>query len=180
VRRLQSDLRNSRDVVSLAAFPTMSKEKKKQKVEIVNRKASYEYHFVQEYDAGIMLTGSEIKSIRSGNANLTDAYCAFENGELWVRNLYIAEYEYGTDANHLPRRNRKLLLRRPELRKLERGLKEKGSTIVPYKIFISDRGFAKVTIVLARGKKTFDKRETIKDREDKRTLDRINKAYKVR
>ena len=158
----------------------MAKEKKKQKIEIVNRKAAYEYYFVQEFDAGIMLTGSEIKSIRSGNANLSDAYCIFENGELWVRNLYIAEYEYGTDSNHLPRRTRKLLLRRPELRKLERGIREKGSTIVPYKIFISDRGLAKLAIVLARGKKTFDKRETIKEREGKRDLDRLKKSYKVR
>ena len=158
----------------------MAKEKKKQKIEIVNRKAAYEYAFIQEFDAGIMLTGSEIKSIRNGNANLNDAYCVFENGELWVRNLYIAEYEYGTDSNHLPRRNRKLLLRRPELRKLERGTREKGSTIIPYKIFISDRGLAKVTIELARGKKAFDKRETIKEREDKRQLDRLNKTFKVR
>lgn len=158
----------------------MAKEKKKQKVEITNRKASFEYYFVQEFDAGIMLTGSEIKSIRGGNANLSDAYCLFENGELWVRNLYIAEYEYGTDCNHLPRRNRKLLLRKPELRKLERGVKEKGSTIIPYKLYISDRGFAKLAIALARGKKSFDKRDTIKAREDKRDLDRINKAYKVR
>lgn len=158
----------------------MAKEKKKQKIEIVNRKAAYEYSFLQEFDAGIMLTGSEIKSIRNGNANLNDAYCVFENGELWVRNLYIAEYEYGTDSNHLPRRNRKLLLRRPELRKLERGVREKGSTIIPYKIFISDRGLAKVTIELARGKKAFDKRETIKEREDKRQLDRLNKTFKVR
>jgi len=158
----------------------MAKEKKKQKIEIVNRKAAYEYAFIQEFDAGIMLTGSEIKSIRNGNANLNDAYCVFENGELWVRNLYIAEYEYGTDSNHLPRRNRKLLLRRPELRKLERGVREKGSTIIPYKMFISDRGLAKVTIELARGKKAFDKRETIKEREDKRQLDRLNKTFKVR
>jgi len=158
----------------------MAKEKKKQKIEITNRKASFEYYFVQEYDAGMMLTGSEIKSIRAGNANLGDAYCLFENGELWVRNLYIAEYEYGTDSNHLTRRNRKLLLRKPELRKLERGTREKGTTIVPYKLFISDRGFAKLTIELARGKKLFDKRETIKEREGKRDLDRINKAYKVR
>jgi len=158
----------------------MAKEKKKQKVEITNRKASFEYYFVQEFDAGIMLTGSEIKSIRNGNANLSDAYCLFENGELWVRNLYIAEYEYGTDSNHLPRRNRKLLLRKPELRKLERGVKEKGSTIIPYKLYINDRGFAKLAIALVRGKKSFDKRETIKAREDKRDLDRINKAYKVR
>ncbi|MBK8191768.1 MAG: SsrA-binding protein SmpB [Lewinellaceae bacterium] len=158
----------------------MAKEKKKQKIEIVNRKAAYEYYFVQEFDAGIMLTGSEIKSIRNGNANLNDAYCVFENGELWVRNLYIAEYEYGTDSNHLPRRTRKLLLRRPELRKLERGIREKGSTIIPFKIFISDRGLAKLTIELARGKKMFDKRETIKEREDKRTLDRLHKTFKVR
>jgi SsrA-binding protein len=94
--------------------------------------------------------------------------------------LYIAEYEYGTDANHMPRRQRKLLLRKPELRKLERGLREKGSTIVPYKIFLSDRGFVKITVCLAKGKKTYDKRETIKDRESKREMDRVNKAYKVR
>jgi len=158
----------------------MSKEKKKPRIEILNRKAIYEYHFVQEFDSGIMLTGTEVKSIRDGNANLSDAYCVFDQGELWVRNLYVAEYKYGTDANHLPRRNRKLLLRKPELRKLERGIKEKGSTIVPFKIFFSERGFAKLTICLARGKKSFDKRETIKDRESKRELDRVNKDYKVR
>jgi SsrA-binding protein len=158
----------------------MAKEKKKPKVEITNRKASHEYYFVHEFDAGIMLTGTEVKSIRSGNANLSDAYCQFEKGELFVRNLYIAEYEFGTDANHMPRRQRKLLLRKPELRKLERGLKEKGSTIVPYKLFLSERGFVKITVCLARGKKTFDKRETIKTRESKREMDRVNKAYKVR
>lgn len=158
----------------------MAKEKKKTKIEILNRKAIYEYHFVQEFDAGMMLTGTEVKSIRDGNANLSDAYCIFDLGELWIRNLYVAEYKYGTDANHLPRRNRKLLLRKPEMRKLERGIKEKGSTIVPFKIFFSERGFAKITICLARGKKSFDKRETIKDRESKRELDRINKDYKVR
>lgn len=158
----------------------MSKDKKKPKVEITNRKATFEYYFVQEYDAGMVLTGSEIKSIRAGNANLTDAYCIFDQGELWVRNLYIAEYEYGTDSNHLPRRNRKLLLRKPELRKLARGAQEKGTTIVPYKLHISDRGFAKLLIELARGKKMYDKRETIKARDDKRDLDRINKQYKVR
>ena len=159
---------------------TMAKDKKKQKIEIVNRKAGYEYAFLQEFDAGIMLTGSEIKSIRAGNANLSDAYCLFEHGELWVRNLYIAEYEYGTGSDHLPRRNRKLLLRKPELRKLERGTKEKGSTIIPYKIYISERGFAKVVIELARGKKEFDKRETIKGREEKRNMDRLHNVYKVR
>jgi len=157
-----------------------AKEKKRANIEILNRKAIYEFHFVQEFDAGIMLTGTEVKSIRDGNANLSDAYCIFDQGELWVRNLYVAEYKYGTDANHLPRRNRKLLLRRPELKKLERGIKEKGSTIVPFKIFFSERGFAKLTICLAKGKKSFDKRETIKDRESKREMDRVNKEHKVR
>ena len=157
----------------------MAKEKKK-KVEITNRKASHEYSFVNEFDAGIMLTGTEVKSIRNGNANLSDAYCVVEKGELWILNLYIAEYEYGTSENHMPRRQRKLLLRKPELRKLDRGIREKGTTIIPYKIFLSDRGFVKITVCLARGKKSFDKRETIKDRENKRELDRVNKAYKVR
>lgn len=164
----------------MQTFLDMAKEKKKPKIEILNRKALYEFQFLHEFNAGIMLTGTEIKSIRDGNANLSDAHCIFELGELWVRNLYVAEYKYGTDANHTPRRNRKLLLRRPELRKLERGIKEKGSTIVPFKIFFSERGFAKLTICLARGKKSFDKRETIKDRENKREMDRVNKAYKVR
>ena len=158
----------------------MAKEKKRPKVEITNRKASHEYFFVQEFDAGIMLTGTEVKSIRNGNANLSDAYCIIEKGELWIRNLYIAEYEFGASSNHFPRRQRKLLLRKPELRKLDRGMREKGSTIVAYKIFLSERGFVKITVCLARGKKTYDKRETIKDRESKREIDRVNKAYKVR
>ena len=151
----------------------MAKEKKKPAIEITNRKAAHEYFFVNEFDAGIMLTGTEVKSIRDGNANMTDAYCMFDHGELWIRNLYIAEYEYGTDANHAPRRQRKLLLKKNELRKLERGIKEKGSTIVPYRIFVNDRGFVKIPVCLARGKKTFDKRETIKERDWKREQSRI-------
>ncbi|MBU6339961.1 MAG: SsrA-binding protein SmpB [Bacteroidetes bacterium] len=155
----------------------MAKEKKKIKVEIKNRRAAFEYHFEQEYDAGMILTGTEIKSIRAGNANLNDAYCLIENGELWVRNMYIAVYEHGTDNNHEPRRARKLLLRKPELRKLERKAKEKGYTIVPYLLFINERGFAKLTIELATGKKSFDKRETIKNRDNKRSLDQLKKRY---
>ncbi len=147
----------------------------KQKIEITSRRARFEYHFVQEYDAGIMLTGTEIKSIRKSNANLNDAYCLFENGELWVKSLYIATYELGTDNNHEPRRDRKLLMRKTELRKLERRVKEKGFTIVPFKLFINERGLAKLSIALATGKKAFDKRETIKDRENKRDLDRMRK-----
>jgi SsrA-binding protein len=149
--------------------------KQRQKVEIVNRRASFEYHFEQEYEAGIMLTGTEIKSIRAGNANLSDAYCLFENGELWMRNCYIALYELGTDNNHEARRSRKLLLRKPELRKLERRVKEKGFTLIPYKMYITERGFAKLSVELAVGKKSYDKRQTIKDRDDKRTLDRLKK-----
>lgn len=155
----------------------MAREKLKSKIEVVNRRAGFEYHFVQSYDAGLLLSGTEIKSIRTGNVNLSDAYCIFEGGELWVRNMYIAEYKLGTDNNHEPRRNRKLLLRKPELRKLERRVKEKGFTIVPYKLFINDRGYAKLTIELATGKKSFDKRETIKQRDDKRSLDRMKKEF---
>lgn len=153
----------------------MAKEQSRNKIEIVNRRASFEYHFEQEFEAGLVLTGTEIKSIRAGHANLNDAWCLIENGEMWVRNLYIAEYEHGTDNNHVARRTRKLLLRKSELNKLDRRVKEKGFTIIPYKLHISDRGFAKLVIELASGKKSFDKRESIKAREDKRSLERVKK-----
>ncbi len=152
-------------------------EKKRKTVEIVNRRAQYEYHFLELFEAGIVLQGTEIKSIRQGNANLSDAYCVFQYGDLYVRSMFIAEYEYGTYANHDPRRMRKLLLRRPELRKLERRVKERGLTIVPSRLYLSERGFAKLEIALAQGKKTHDKRETIKARDQKRELDRSHKAY---
>ncbi len=157
----------------------MAKESKYTKViNITNRKAEYEYQFVAEYNAGLVLTGTEIKSIRAGYANLNDAFCTFTEGELLVRSLHISEYASGSFFNHEAKRVRKLLLRKPELKKLERRVSEKGFTIVPYRLFISDRGFAKLTVVLAQGKKTFDKRETIKERENKRELDRIKKSYK--
>ncbi|MCB0531535.1 MAG: SsrA-binding protein SmpB [Lewinellaceae bacterium] len=157
----------------------MAKEKSKiSKIEVKNRRASFEYQFLQEYEAGLVLTGTEIKSVRAGNVNLNDAYCAFENDELWVRNMYIAEYEYGTNQNHEARRNRKLLLRKTELRKLARRVREKGHTIIPYKLYLNERGIAKLLIELATGKKSYDKRETIKQRDDKRQLDRLKKAYK--
>lgn len=152
-------------------------DKKRKTVEIVNRRAQYEYHFLELFEAGIVLQGTEIKSIRQGNANLSDAYCVFQHGDLYVRSMFIAEYEYGTYANHDPRRMRKLLLRRPELRKLERRVKERGLTIVPYRLYLSERGFAKLEIALAQGKKTHDKRETIKAKDQKRELDRSHKAY---
>lgn len=171
----------SRYSATFAHFFAMAKtSSKSSKVEITNRRAAFEYQFVQQYEAGIALTGTEIKSIRLGNANINDAYCLFENGELWIRNMYIAEYEYGTDSNHEPRRTRKLLLRKAELRKLDRRVREKGFTIIPYKLFLSERGFAKLIIQLATGKKSFDKRETIKARDDKRDLDRIKKIIKNR
>ena len=132
-------------------------EKKSKSLEVVNRKARYQYHFISTYEAGIVLTGTEIKSIRAGNVNLNDAYCTFKKGELWIQSMYIKEYKYATYYNHESRRIRKLLLRKGELKKLEKRVKERGFTIVPYRLFISERGFAKLEIALAQGKKAFDK-----------------------
>jgi len=144
--------------------------------EIINRKAKFEYSFIQEYVAGIMLSGTEVKSLRSGNANLKDAYCLFKENELYIRNLFIGEYDHGNIHNHETRRERKLLLRRTELKKLERRVTEKSLTIVPYKVFFSDRGIAKIQIALAQGKQTYNKKETIKERDMKRELDRMKKG----
>ena len=143
--------------------------------EIVNRKARFEYHLVQKYEAGIQLTGTEVKSLRKGEANLNDAYCYFKEGELFIKNMFIAEYKHGNIYNHETRRDRKLLLKKQELKKLERRTQEKGFTIVPYKIYFTERGFAKIEIALGRGKKEYDKRHTIKERESKRDLKRIEK-----
>ncbi len=143
--------------------------------EIVNRKAKFEYHFIQTYEAGLVLTGTEVKALRQGMANLTDAYCLFDRGNLVVKSMYIAEYDHGTIYNHDARRDRRLLLRKPELKKLERRITEKGYTIVPYKLYFTERGFAKLEIALAQGKKAFDKRDTIKERDSKRDLDRLKK-----
>ncbi len=145
--------------------------------EIVNRKAKYEFHFIQEFTAGVMLTGTEVKSLRSGNGNLSDAYCLFKNGELYLKSMYIGEYDHGNINNHETRRDRKLLLKKTELRKLDKRVKEKGLTIVPYKVVFSDRGLVKIHIVLGQGKKSYDKRDTIKDRDMKRDMDRIKKQY---
>ena len=144
--------------------------------EIVNRKARHEYHFIQEYEAGISLLGTEVKSIRLGNANMSDAYCLLKDGQVILKNLYIAEYEHGNIFNHEAKRDRILLLRKSEIKKIERKIKEKGLTLIPYKIYFSDRGLIKVEIVLAQGKKTYDKRETIKERDNKRMMDRIKKS----
>ncbi len=145
------------------------------KVNITNKKAFFNYEILDKYIAGIRLQGTEIKSIRLGKASLVDAYCSFENQELFVINLNISEYVLGTIYNHVPRRTRKLLLERSELIKLRRSAEQKGLTIIPLRLFINDKGLAKLEIALARGKKEYDKRETIKDRDNKRDLDRYMK-----
>ena len=152
-----------------------AKDKKQRKIEIINRKAAYEFQFLSEYEAGIVLTGTEIKSIRTGEVNLKDAYCFFKKGELYVKNMFIAEYKYGTYNNHETRRVRKLLLKKGELKKMERRVKEKGQTIIPYKLYLSERGLAKLLVILGQGKKSYDKRHTIKERENKRDMDRLKK-----
>ena len=146
-------------------------------VEIINRKARFEYHFIESYEAGIMLTGTEIKSIRGGNANLRDAYCLFIYDELVIKSLYIAPYKQGSYANHDPVRDRKLLMKKSELKKIKRRVEEKGMALVPYRLYINERGLAKLEIVLAQGKKSFDKRQSIKERDTKREMDRVRKFY---
>jgi len=153
----------------------MAKKKKVHTVEIKNRKASYEYKFIETFEAGLKLMGTEIKSIRSGNANLNDAYCTFNEGELYVRSLFISEYLFGNIFNHETRRDRKLLLHKQELKKLQKKVKEKGFSIVPFRLFINERGFAKLDIALAQGKKAYDKRQSIKAKDSKRELDRMRK-----
>ena len=144
-------------------------------INIKNRRASFDYELVETYTAGIVLTGTEIKSIRLGKAGLADTFCYFNNGELWVKNMYVAEYFYGTYNNHQSRRDRKLLLTRKELTKLQRLAKESGFSIIPTRLFISEKGLAKLVIALAKGKKMYDKRESIKEREDRRQMDRAFK-----
>ena len=150
---------------------------KPKNLEIVNRRAKYEFHFINEYEAGIMLTGTEIKSIRLGHCNLSDAYCYFDKGELWIKSMYVKEYKFGTYSNHEPRRNRKLLLKKSELRKLEKKVKERGFSIIPYRLYLSERNLVKLEIALGQGKRAFDKRNAIKERENKRDLARIKKMY---
>lgn len=147
----------------------------KKNIEIKNRKATFEFFFIDVYEAGIVLTGTEVKSLRDGNANLSDAYCVFNNGDLYVHSMYIGEYSHGNIFNHEPRRTRRLLLRKSELKKLEKKVNEKGNTIVPYKLYFSERGMAKLEIALAKGKKSYDKRDQIKERDNQRDLERVKK-----
>ena len=146
------------------------------KINILNKRAKFEFHLLDQYTAGIVLTGTEIKSIRLGKASITDSFCEFnENNELFIINMFIDEYEFGNHFNHKTKSQRKLLLNKKELKKLLKDLKNSGLTIVPLKVFISEKGYAKVLISLAKGKKMYDKRQVIKERENKRQLDRIKK-----
>ncbi|MFD2967909.1 SsrA-binding protein SmpB [Sphingobacterium bambusae] len=144
-------------------------------INIKNKRASFEFHLLERFTAGIRLLGTEIKSIREGKANINDSFCSFLDDGLYIRNMHIAEYSFGSFYNHEAKRDRQLLLTKREMKKLRDKGEEKGFTIVPLRIFISERGFAKVEIALAQGKKDFDKRETLKERESKRELDRAMK-----
>lgn len=147
-------------------------------VNIKNKRARFEYEILDQFTAGIVLTGTEIKSIRNSKASIAESFCEFnEKGELFVVNMYIEEYAFGTRFNHRPRGSRKLLLNKRELKKLNKEVRNTGLTIVPLRLFINEKGFAKMLIALARGKKLFDKRETLKDRDNKRDLDRVKKSF---
>jgi SsrA-binding protein len=144
-------------------------------INIKNKKASFEYEFIETYEAGIQLTGTEIKSIRLGKASISEAYCYFVKNELYVKNMHIAEYTFGNRFNHETRRERKLLLTKKELKKLQRKIKEKGLTIIPVRMFLNERGWAKMKIALARGKQVHDKRHSIKEKDMKRDMERLRK-----
>jgi SsrA-binding protein len=147
------------------------------KINIVNRRAAFNYFITESWEAGVMLTGTEVKAIRDGKANLTDSYCYFREEELWIKNLHISPYEHGSYSNHDPKRDRKLLLHRNQLRKIFAKTKEKGVTIIPVKIYESERGLIKLEIGLARGKKLYDKRESLKQADAKREIGRAMKDY---
>ena len=147
----------------------------REQISIKNKKASFEYSFLVSFTAGIMLTGTEVKAIREGKANLSDSFCILANGDLWVKNMHISEYKQGSYNNHEPKRLRKLLLNKSELVKIQSKLKEKGVTIIPIQLFFNERGLAKLEIALARGKKTFDKREDIKKKDQQREIARVTR-----
>lgn len=148
---------------------------KQPNINIRNKRATFDYELLETFTAGIILTGTEIKSIRLGKASLVDTYCILDKTALWVKNMNISEYFYGSYNNHVARRERKLLLNKKELRKIERMTKEKGNTIIPTRLFINERGLAKIVIAIAKGKKQYDKRQSLKEKDDKRMVDRMMK-----
>lgn len=146
-------------------------------INILNKRAKFDYEIIDRYDAGIVLTGTEIKSIRLGKASIAESFCEFSNSELFVINSNIEEYSFGTHYNHKAKSERKLLLNKKELKSLEKDLQNKGLTVVPLRLYINEKGYAKMEIALCRGKKNYDKRETIKDRDTKRDIDRLKKNF---
>jgi SsrA-binding protein len=144
-------------------------------INIKNKRATFDYELTDTYTAGIVLTGTEIKSVRMGKAGLVDTFCFFSRGELWVKNMHIAEYFYGSYNNHIARRDRKLLLNKKELSKLERGIRETSFTIIPVRMFLNEKGLAKIVVALARGKKMYDKRQSLREKDDRREMDRMFK-----
>ena len=153
------------------------KKVKVKTINIKNKRASFEDLLLEKYTAGIVLTCTEIKSIRAGKASLVDTFCFIHNGEVWVKNMYVAEYFYGSYNNHAARRDRKLLLQKKEIRKLQQEMKTPGFTLVPTLLYINEKGLAKLDIYLCRGKKEYDKRQTLKEKEDRREMDRKMKNY---
>jgi SsrA-binding protein len=156
----------------------MAEKSKNKSISISNRKARFEYELLDVFTAGLQLQGTEIKSLREGNANLAEAYCYVQESEVWVTGMYIAEYSYGSYLNHEPKRLRKLLLNKKEINKIDSALQDVGVTIVPLKLFINAKGWAKIEIALARGKKLHDKRENLKQKDDQRQMDRALKDFK--
>ena len=152
----------------------------KSNIRILNKKAKFEYIILDRYTAGIQLFGTEIKSIREGKASLIDSYCAVEHGEMYVKQMHIAEYRFGSYANHEAKRDRKLLLQRREIRKLEKATKDTGKTIIPLELFINDKGLAKMEIALCQGKHTYDKRQSLREADDKREVAQALKAARLR
>ena len=153
----------------------MAKEKPTNQITIKNKRASFDYELLETFTAGLVLTGTEIKSIRLGKDSLVDTFAIVERGEVWVKNMYVAEYFFGTYNNHAPRRDRKLLLNRKEIRRLQTAAKDRGFTLVPTRLFINERGLAKLVLAIARGKKEYDKRQSIRERDDRREMDRMFK-----
>ena len=154
--------------------------RKKSDIQILNKKAKFEYIILDRYTAGIQLFGTEIKSIREGKASLVDSYCAVEHGELYVKQMHIAEYRFGSYDNHEVRRDRKLLLQRREINKLEKATKDNGKTIIPLSLFINERGLAKMEIALCQGKHTYDKRQSLREADDKREMAQVRKLVQFR
>ena len=148
-------------------------------INIRNKRATFDYEIIEEWIAGIVLVGTEIKSVRLGKASITDSYCYFDKGELWIRGVNIAEYGWGTCNNHVPRRDRKLLLNRKELNKIQRALQDRGLTVVGLRLFLNERGLAKVVVGLARGRKAYDKSEYLKENDAKREMDMAMKNYRA-